>query len=79
MFGLGYQPCLQGIQPACLGLPASVAILSHSSYLTIPAQHNLAVLQEFNIEKLQLLEAEKAKIRKDYERREGQIDVKKKM
>jgi len=37
------------------------------------------VPQEFNIEKLQLLEAEKAKIRKDYERREGQIDVKKKM
>lgn len=37
------------------------------------------MLQEFNIEKLQLLEAEKAKIRKDYERREGQIDVKKKM
>lgn len=36
-------------------------------------------VQEFNIEKLQLLEAEKAKIRKDYERREGQIDVKKKM
>lgn len=35
--------------------------------------------QEFNIEKLQLLEAEKAKIRKDFERREGQIDVKKKM
>lgn len=43
--------------------------------------HNilLHMLQEFNIEKLQLLEAEKAKIRKDYERREGQIDVKKKM
>lgn len=39
----------------------------------------LHILQEFNIEKLQLLEAEKAKIRKDYERREGQIDVKKKM
>lgn len=39
----------------------------------------LFLLQEFNIEKLQLLEAEKAKIRKDYERREGQIDVKKKM
>lgn len=35
--------------------------------------------EEFNIEKLQLLEAEKAKIRKDYERREGQIDVKKKI
>ena len=39
----------------------------------------VVMLQEFNIEKLQLLEAEKAKIRKDYERREGQIDVKKKM
>jgi V-type H+-transporting ATPase subunit E len=35
--------------------------------------------EEFNIEKLQLLEAEKAKIRKDYERRESQIEVKKKI
>lgn len=35
--------------------------------------------QDFNIEKLQLLESEKAKIRKEYERREGQIEVKKKM
>lgn len=35
--------------------------------------------QEFNLEKLQLLEQEKAKIRKEYERREGQVDVKKKM
>jgi hypothetical protein len=35
--------------------------------------------QEFNLEKLQLLEQEKAKIRKDYERRESQVDVKKKM
>jgi len=35
--------------------------------------------EEFNIEKLQLLEAEKGKIRKDFERREGQIDVKKKI
>ena len=35
--------------------------------------------QEFNIEKLHLLEAEKARVRKDYERREGQIDVKKKI
>lgn len=31
------------------------------------------------MEKLQLVEQEKAKIRKDYERREGQVDVKKKM
>lgn len=35
--------------------------------------------QEFNLEKLQLLEQEKAKIRKEYERREGQVEVKKKM
>jgi len=36
-------------------------------------------VQDFNIEKLQLLESEKAKIRKEYERRESQIEVKKKM
>lgn len=35
--------------------------------------------QEFNLEKLQLLEQEKAKIRKEYERKEGQVEVKKKM
>lgn len=35
--------------------------------------------QEFNIEKLQVVEAEKQKIRKEYERKEGQVDVKKKM
>ena len=40
---------------------------------------SLGLPQEFNIEKLQLLESEKAKIRKDFERREGQVDVKKKM
>jgi V-type H+-transporting ATPase subunit E len=39
----------------------------------------VCLFQDFNIEKLHLLEAEKAKIRKDYERREGQITVKKKM
>ena len=39
----------------------------------------LLAQQDFNIEKLQLLESEKAKIRKEYERREGQIEVKKKM
>ena len=38
-----------------------------------------ATMQEFNLEKLQLLEAEKAKIRKEYERKESQIDTKKKM
>lgn len=35
--------------------------------------------EEFNIEKLHLLEAEKGRVRKDYERREGQIEVKKKI
>lgn len=35
--------------------------------------------EEFNIEKLQLLENEKSKVKKDYERREGQIEVKKKI
>ncbi|CAI0441566.1 unnamed protein product [Linum tenue] len=35
--------------------------------------------EEFNIEKLQLLEAEKKKIRQEYERKEKQVDVRKKM
>lgn len=35
--------------------------------------------EEFNLEKLQLLEQEKAKIRKEYERREAQVEVKKKI
>ena len=35
--------------------------------------------QEFKLEKLQLLEQEKSKIRKEYERREAQVEVKKKM
>lgn len=34
---------------------------------------------QFNITKLQLLEAEKAKVRREYERREGTIEVKKKV
>lgn len=38
-----------------------------------------ACMQEFNLEKLQLLEQEKAKIRRDYERKEAQVEVKKKM
>ena len=32
-----------------------------------------------NIEKLQLVEAEKKKIRQEYERKEKQVDVRKKM
>jgi V-type H+-transporting ATPase subunit E len=35
--------------------------------------------EEFNLEKLQLLEQEKAKIRKEYERREAQVEVRKKI
>jgi len=35
--------------------------------------------QEFNIEKLQLVEAEKKKIRQEYERKERQVEIRKKM
>ncbi|XP_019151671.1 PREDICTED: V-type proton ATPase subunit E-like [Ipomoea nil] len=35
--------------------------------------------EEFNIEKLQLVEAEKKKIRQEYERKEKQVDVRKKI
>jgi len=35
--------------------------------------------KEFNIEKLQLVEAEKKKIRQEYERKEKQVQVRKKM
>ncbi|CAL5433260.1 unnamed protein product [Camellia sinensis] len=37
------------------------------------------LLQEFNIEKLQLVEAEKKKIRQEYERKEKQVEVRRKM
>lgn len=36
-------------------------------------------MQEFNIEKLQLVEAEKRKIRQEYERKEKQVEVRRKM
>mmetsp|Transcript_3850 Transcript_3850/g.7957 ORF Transcript_3850/g.7957 Transcript_3850/m.7957 type:complete len:222 (-) Transcript_3850:331-996(-) len=39
----------------------------------------VAADEEFNIQKLNLVEAEKVKIRKDYERKAGQIEVKKKI
>ena len=39
----------------------------------------LLLRQEFNIEKLQIVEAEKRKIRQEYERKENQLDIKKKM
>lgn len=37
------------------------------------------ITQEFEIEKLQLVEAEKKKIRQEYERKEKQVAIKKKM
>jgi hypothetical protein len=37
----------------------------------------LLLLQEFNIEKLQIVEAEKKKIRQEFERKEKQVDVRK--
>ena len=36
-------------------------------------------LQEFNLEKLNLLESEKQRIRKEYERKEAQVESNKKM
>lgn len=41
--------------------------------------YGYALLQEFNIEKLQLVEAEKKKIRQEYERKEKQVEIRKKM
>lgn len=43
------------------------------------AEIAVAAEEEFNITKLQLLEAEKAKVRKEYDRREKAIEVKKKV
>lgn len=36
-------------------------------------------MKEFNIEKLQLVETEKKKIRQEYERKQKQVEVRKKM
>ncbi|RWW25941.1 hypothetical protein GW17_00009697 [Ensete ventricosum] len=41
--------------------------------------HTFWISQEFNIEKLQLVEAEKKKIRQEYERKEKQVEIRKKM
>lgn len=54
--------------------PQSLATISYILNHLFP----LFYLQ-FNITKLQLLEAEKAKVRREYERREGTIEVKKKV
>ncbi|KAG6495537.1 hypothetical protein ZIOFF_043363 [Zingiber officinale] len=40
---------------------------------------SVAAEEEFNIEKLQLVEAEKKKIRQEYERKEKQVEIRKKM
>jgi Fe2+ transport system protein B len=40
---------------------------------------SVAAEEEFNIEKLQLVEAEKKKIKQEYERKEKQVDVRKKI
>ncbi|WMV57340.1 hypothetical protein MTR67_050725 [Solanum verrucosum] len=44
-----------------------------------PNEISVSAEEEFNIEKLQLVEAEKKKIRQDYERKEKQVDVRKKI
>jgi V-type H+-transporting ATPase subunit E len=38
-----------------------------------------ACMQEFNIEKLQLVESEKKRVRQDYDRKEKQVDIRRKM
>jgi hypothetical protein len=40
---------------------------------------SLVRVQEFNLEKLHLLETEKQRIRKEYERKEAQVEAQKKM
>ncbi|ONK62719.1 uncharacterized protein A4U43_C07F7390 [Asparagus officinalis] len=40
---------------------------------------SLSAEEEFNIEKLQLVEAEKRKIRQEYERKEKQVDIRRKI
>ncbi|XP_077226784.1 V-type proton ATPase subunit E-like [Tasmannia lanceolata] len=40
---------------------------------------SISAEEEFNIEKLQLVEAEKKKIRQEYERKEKQVEIKKKI
>ncbi|WOL17088.1 V-type proton ATPase subunit E-like [Canna indica] len=40
---------------------------------------SVAAEEEFNIEKLQILEAEKKKIRQEYERKQKQVDIRKKI
>ena len=48
-------------------------------YLKTIDPNGVLVLQEFNIEKLQLVEAEKKKIKQEYERKGKQVEVRKKM
>ena len=43
------------------------------------AEIRLKANEEFNIEKLRMVEAEKAKIRAEYERKEKQVEVQKRM
>jgi V-type H+-transporting ATPase subunit E len=72
------------VRPVCLETGWNLADwhlgLQHSCSSPRPSSWpSFCPSQEFNLEKLQLLEQEKAKIRKDYERREAQVEVKKKM
>ncbi|CAN6483246.1 unnamed protein product [Victoria cruziana] len=40
---------------------------------------SISAEEEFNIEKLQLVEAERRKIRQEYEKKEKQVEIRKKM
>lgn len=67
-----------------LSLSWSISLTDVSSYFTWSSNLMILIcwivmLQEFNIEKLQLVEAEKKKIRQEYEKKEKQVDVRRKM
>ena len=67
-----------------LSLSWSISLTDVCNYFTWPSDLMILIcwivmLQEFNIEKLQLVEAEKKKIRQEYEKKEKQVDVRRKM
>lgn len=59
----------------CFGLHRQLGMSQYTKLICLFDQ----ILQEFNIEKLQLVEAEKKKIRQEYDRKQKQVEVRKKM
>lgn len=59
--------------------PMNICSCFCSLFSSIKEFHWSVLIQEFNIEKLQLVEAEKKKLRQEYERKAKQVEVRKKM